>query len=83
MTRHDKLRDAIRNNPRYLIEVFWSDEDGGYVAVAPDLPGCHAYGDTPEEAMHEMNDAMASWMQAWTSLSRPMPEAATRPRMAA
>lgn len=67
----------------YLIEVFWSEEDGGYIATAPDLPGCNAYGETPEEAMHEMKDAMASWMQAWTAMDRPMPEATTRPRLAA
>ena len=23
----------------YLTEVFWSEEDGGFIAVAPDLPG--------------------------------------------
>jgi len=41
---------------RYLIEVFWSDEDGGYIAIAPDLPDCSAYGDTPTDAIQEMED---------------------------
>jgi len=36
---------------KYLIEVFWSDEDGGYIAIAPDLPGGSAFGDTPTEAI--------------------------------
>jgi len=27
---------------KYLIEIFWSEEDEGYIAVAPDLPGCNA-----------------------------------------
>ncbi len=31
---------------RYLIEIFWSDEDQGYIAVVPDLPGCCAFGET-------------------------------------
>jgi len=56
-----------------LIEVFWSDEDGGYIAIAPDLPGCSAFGDTPTEAIQEMEDAMASWLQAWVSLGRTLP----------
>ena len=68
---------------RYLIEVFWSDEDGGYIAIAPDLPGCSAYGDTPTEAIQEMEDAMASWLQAWVSLGRPLPEPKAMPRQAA
>ena len=38
---------------KYLVEVFWSDEDDGYTAVVPDLPGCSAFGRTPEEAVRE------------------------------
>jgi hypothetical protein len=30
----------------YLVEVFWSDDDQGYIAVVPDLPGCSAFGDS-------------------------------------
>ena len=30
---------------KYLVEVFWSDDDEGYIAVVPDLPGCSAFGD--------------------------------------
>jgi len=26
---------------KYPIEVFWSDEDEGCIAVVPDLPGCN------------------------------------------
>ncbi len=68
---------------KYLIEVFWSDEDGGYIAIAPDLPGCSAYGDTPTETIQEMEDAMASWLQAWASLGRALPEPKTMPQQAA
>lgn len=68
---------------RYLIEVFWSDEDGGYIVIAPDLPGCSAYGDTLTEAIQEMEDAMASWLQAWVSLGRPLPESKAMPQQAA
>lgn len=48
----------------YLVELFWSDADEGYIAIAPDLPGCSAFGETPEEAVHEMQDAMLSWLGA-------------------
>jgi antitoxin HicB len=69
--------------PRYLVEVFWSDEDEGYIAVAPDLPGCSAFGDTAVEAMQEMQDAMTSWLQAWRAMGRPLPEASAKPQKAA
>jgi antitoxin HicB len=47
---------------KYLVEVFWSDED--YIAVVPDLPGCSAVGGTPEEAVHEIGDAVEAWIAA-------------------
>jgi antitoxin HicB len=42
---------------KYLIEIFWSDDDAAWVAVVPDLPGCSAIGATPEEAAAEVQDA--------------------------
>jgi hypothetical protein len=40
--------------------VFRSDEDGGYIAVAPDLPGCSAFGKT----LTEIQGAMIAWIIA-------------------
>jgi predicted RNase H-like HicB family nuclease len=37
----------------YHINIFFSDEDGGYIADIPDLEACSAFGKTPEEALHE------------------------------
>ena len=34
-------------------------EDGGFGAWAPDLPGCIALGNTYEEAVAEMREAMS------------------------
>lgn len=36
------------------IKVFWSDEDDSYIAIAPDIPGCSAAGDTEAEAIKEI-----------------------------
>jgi len=68
---------------KYLIEIFWSDEDEGYISIAPDLPGCSAFGETPEEALREMDDAMASWLQACDNSGRARPEPVVKPRQAA
>jgi antitoxin HicB len=39
------------------------DEGGGWLAEVPDLPGCLADGNTPEEAMREATDAARSWIR--------------------
>jgi len=36
---------------KYPTEVFWSDEDKGYIAVVPDLLGCNACGNTEADAI--------------------------------
>ena len=36
---------------KYEINIFWSDEDGLYIAAVPDLPGCSAHGPTYEKAL--------------------------------
>jgi predicted RNase H-like HicB family nuclease len=69
---------------RYLVvEVFWSDEDEGYIAVVPDLPGCSAFGATPEEAVHEIGDAIEAWIEACRQAGEPVPEPTTKARQAA
>lgn len=32
----------------YHINIFYSEEDGGYIADIPDLEACSAFGETPE-----------------------------------
>lgn len=68
---------------RYLIEVFWSDEDKGYIAVVPDLPGCSAWGATPEEAIREIQEAMVAWVDACRQSGDPIPEPVAKTRNAA
>jgi len=67
----------------YLIEMFWSDEDQAFICTAPDLPGCSAAGNTPFEAIQEMQDAMSSWLHACVSMGRELPIARAKPREAA
>jgi antitoxin HicB len=54
----------MKKTPKYPIEVFWSDEGEGFIAIAPDLPGCTAWGASEAEALAEIHHAMAAWMQA-------------------
>jgi predicted RNase H-like HicB family nuclease len=59
---------------RYPKTVFWSEEDGAYVAVAPDLPGCSALGDTEAAAVTELDDAIRAWLEAAGKAGNPVPE---------
>ncbi len=44
----------------YHINIFYSEEDEGYIADIPDLDCCSAFGNTPEEALAEVEKAKAS-----------------------
>ncbi len=47
----------------YHINIFYSEEDEGYIADIPDLPGCSAYGETPEEALKELAIVKTAWLE--------------------
>jgi predicted RNase H-like HicB family nuclease len=64
----------VTDTNRYPAQVFWSDEDEGFVAVATDLPGCSAFGDTQEEALAELRDAIEAWIEAAKSAGNAIPE---------
>jgi predicted RNase H-like HicB family nuclease len=63
------------DQPKYRIEIFWSDEDGGYIANVPDLRYCSAFGESYEEALREVLVAMALHLDALNEMGRPFPEA--------
>ena len=68
---------------KYLVEVFWRDEDEGSIAAVPDLPGCSAFGSTPEEAVRKIGDATLAWIAACRAAGDPVPEAGRQARQAA
>ncbi len=43
---------------RYSFHVFWSEEDESYIAIVPGIEGVSAWGDTPEEAIREVQVAL-------------------------
>ncbi len=63
----------------YHINIFASEEDGGYIADIPDLPSCSAFGATPEEALAEVQHAKAAWLEAARSEGKPIPLPTYRP----
>jgi predicted RNase H-like HicB family nuclease len=44
--------------------VIERDEDGAYIATVPALQGCHTAGDTEEEALELIKDAIRLHIEA-------------------
>ena len=67
----------------YHINVFYSDEDGGFSADIPDLESCSAIGATAEEALAEVQKAKAAWLEAVAAAGKAIPVARYRPAICA
>jgi predicted RNase H-like HicB family nuclease len=63
----------------YHINVFYCDEDDGYIADIPDLKHCSAFGKTPEEALREVLNAKVAWLDAARASGKPIPAPRYRP----
>ena len=59
---------------KYEVIIYWSNEDGAYVAEAPELPGCSAHGDTQEAALKHINEAVALWLETAREFGDAVPE---------
>jgi predicted RNase H-like HicB family nuclease len=57
----------------YHINIFYSEEDEGYIADIPDLKYCSAFGETPEEALREVLIAKEAWLEAARAEGKPIP----------
>jgi antitoxin HicB len=56
-----------------IVEPLGQQGGGGFVATAPDLPGCMSDGETPEEAVANVRDAIAAWIDEARALNRIIP----------
>ena len=63
----------------YHINIFYSEEDEGYVADIPDLAMCSAFGSTPAEALAEVETAKQLWIESARAEGRPLPKPKYRP----
>ena len=57
-----------------LVEPLAAEDGGGFVATLPDLPGCMSDGETPEEALANVQDAIATWLEAANDLGHKIPK---------
>ena len=63
----------------YHINIFYSEADGGYIADVPDLEACSAFGATPHEALQQVEQAKAAWLESAQAEGKPIPQPRYRP----
>ena len=59
---------------KYAIEILYSEDDEGYIALAPEIPGCSAFGENEEEALKEVKIALELWLETARTEGREIPE---------
>ncbi len=64
---------------RYSVNIFYSEEDEGYIADIPDLRFCSAFGGTPAEALAEVQKAKEAWLEVAKETGRSIPEPKYKP----
>ena len=63
----------------YHINIFYSEDDAGYIADIPDLEFCSAFGETPGEALNQVEIAKAEWLKAAKNEGKRVPAPHYRP----
>ena len=64
---------------KYHIDVFYSEDDEGYIANIPDLQYCSAFGETPQDALREVLIAQELWLESAQENGIKIPEAKYKP----
>jgi predicted RNase H-like HicB family nuclease len=59
---------------KYEIIIFWSEEDGSYVAEVPELPGCMADGTTYQDALSKAEQVIREWIETASEIGRAIPK---------
>lgn len=59
---------------KYGVIIYWSADDGAFIAEAPELPGCAADGGTPQDALARIQIVAREWIETARELGRPVPE---------
>jgi len=59
---------------KYEVIIYWSNEDGAFIAEVPELPGCMADGTTYQKALSNAETVIQEWLETAKELGRPIPE---------
>jgi predicted RNase H-like HicB family nuclease len=71
--------EDVQKMKDYHINIFYSEDDEGYIADIPDLQFCSAFGVTPTEALQELEIAKQAWLDTARSQGKLVPQPVYRP----
>ena len=60
--------------PKYEVIIYWSEDDGAFIAEVPELPGCMADGPTYQAALANVELIIKEWLETARDLGRPIPQ---------
>ena len=67
------------SEPRYHINLFWSDDDACWIADVPDLRYCSSHGETPDVALANVREAITGWIETACQAGLDVPAPHYRP----
>lgn len=59
---------------KYERIIFWSEDDQRWLVDVPELPGCMADGETPTEALKNVEVIIDEWLTTAQELGREIPQ---------
>ncbi len=59
---------------KYEIIIYWDNTDNIYIAEVPELPGCMAHGNSEEEALLNVKEAVSLWIEVATENNEKIPQ---------
>jgi predicted RNase H-like HicB family nuclease len=72
------MRKTMKDEIKYEMVIYWSEEDDAYIVEVPELPGCMADGKTYEEAINNTLPVVRGWIETANELSKEVPTPKSR-----
>lgn len=63
-----KIEYYLAQKYSIVLRELSAEDGGGWLAEIPDLPGCMSDGETPQQAIENLEDAKIAWIE--TALKR-------------
>lgn len=69
------------NERRYTVVLEPDPEDGGYTVTVPALPGCVTQGETVEQSVERVREAITGYIESLSARGLPIPVETERPQL--